>query len=56
VKEAPAAARTPAGAYIETLGETMRNERTRLDRVRAVAEGLKIVNADQVDAVVGEVS
>lgn len=37
-KKAPACAATPAGARTETLGETMQFERTRMYRVREVAD------------------
>ena len=41
-QEAPASAATPVGAHIETLGETMQVERTRLYRVRTVADSFDV--------------
>lgn len=41
-RKTPTGAATPAGAHIETLGETMQIEDTRLYRVKAVAEALDV--------------
>ena len=41
-QEAPTGVGAPAGAHIETLGVTMQIERTRLYRVRTVAENLDV--------------
>lgn len=41
-QEAPTSAGTPAEAHIETLGETMQVESTRLYRVRTVADSFDV--------------